>query len=101
MDPQTNEQSSPAIEPLAWAVAAAGASLGASCLEQGVALTALLSLVRVPAHLVIGVNRSGGALRAHAWVESRGRVVLGAVEAHDYSALPAAGGELAPASRQA
>jgi hypothetical protein len=87
-----------AIDSLACAVGAAGTSLRASCLEQSLALTALLSLSRVPAHVVIGVNRSDRMLRAHAWVESRGRVVLGGAEARDYTALPVVTPEPAPAA---
>jgi transglutaminase-like putative cysteine protease len=80
------------IAPMAWGVAAAGALLRASCLEQSVALTGMLALTRIPARLVIGVSRSGRTLDAHAWVESHGSIVLGAPEAPSYAALPTAAG---------
>jgi transglutaminase-like putative cysteine protease len=79
-----------AVPSLAWGVAAAGAVLRASCLEQAVALTAILGIARIPARLVSGVSRSGRALDAHAWVESSGAIVLGAAEATRYSAFPTA-----------
>jgi hypothetical protein len=67
----------------------------ASCLEQGMALVLLLFIVRIPAHLVVGVSRQGGPeplLRAHAWVESRGNVLIGGVQAPEFvSILPASG----------
>ena len=54
--------------------------LRASCLEQGLALVLLLSIIKIPAHLVVAVTRSKqpeSPLRAHAWVESRGDVLIG------------------------
>ena len=60
----------------------------ATCLEQGVALVMLLAIARTPARMVIGVSRrepastERAALRAHAWVESEGRVLLGAAQSH-------------------
>jgi hypothetical protein len=43
------------------------------CLQRGVALTCLLRLWGVPAHLVIGVQKL--PFYAHAWVEVNGTVV--------------------------
>ena len=61
-----------------WAVAAAGRRLpGArSCLPQALAARALLESSGRPARLRLGVSREG-PFRAHAWVESGGRVVVG------------------------
>ena len=73
---------------LARAVVSVGSRLQASCLEQGLALVMLLSVSRVPARLVIGVSRPGSTFSAHAWVECRGRVVLGAAQAADFVPLP-------------
>jgi Transglutaminase-like superfamily len=70
------------------AVAGVGARLHATCLEQAAALVMLLAIARIPARLVIGVGRDAAALRAHAWVESGGRVVLGAAEAPDFVPFP-------------
>lgn len=61
--------------------------LRATCLEQGVALVMLLSVYRVPSRLVVGVARPGAALRAHAWVECDGRILLGAAHAHGLTPL--------------
>ena len=75
---------------LARAVAGVGVRwpFRATCLEQGVALVMLLAIARTPARLVIGVSRRApastdrAALHAHAWVESDGRVLLGAAQSH-------------------
>jgi hypothetical protein len=77
---------------MAWAIAALGARrpLSSTCLEQGVALVMLLTARRIPSRLVIGVGRPDPDLRAHAWVEHEGRVVLGAVQADGLVPLPSA-----------
>lgn len=72
----------------ARAVASVGSRMQASCLEQGLALVMLLAISRVPSRLVIGVSRPGSTFSAHAWVESRGRVVLGGAQAADFVPLP-------------
>jgi hypothetical protein len=52
----------------------------ATCLTQALALAALLGRLGQPAHVRIGVRKGGGgALEAHAWVESRGRVIIGRI----------------------
>ena len=75
---------------IARAVAGAAARLPwqASCLEQGIALVLLLAIVRQPARLVVGVIREDASIRAHAWVESDGRVVLGAAGEQAFAPLP-------------
>ena len=61
---------------------------GATCLTQALAARLLLSRYGYPAHLQIGVVRTPeGELRAHAWLESEGRVVLGAAELEGYTPL--------------
>ena len=80
-----------AIDSFSCAVAAIGVRCGATCLEQGVALTLVLAAMRVPARLVIGVDRSGTGFGAHAWVESNGRVILGGADAPKYAPMPIAG----------
>ena len=62
----------------------------ASCLEQGLALVMLLAVARVPARLVVGVSRPDSSMRAHAWVESEGRVILGGAQAEHFRPLPIA-----------
>ena len=73
---------------LAWAVVALGSRrlVGASCLEQSLALTNMLRLARIPGRLVIGVSRRA-EFHAHAWVESGGDVILGAAQAEGMTAL--------------
>jgi Transglutaminase-like superfamily len=56
-----------------------------TCLEQGLALVILLAMRHTPARLVIGVSRT--PLRAHAWVECDGRIVLGGSQSHDLTPL--------------
>lgn len=53
-----------------------------SCLPEALAGWALLRRRRLPATLHLGVRRPGRAraIDAHAWVESSGRVIVGAVE---------------------
>jgi hypothetical protein len=74
---------------LARAVAAIGSQpmVRATCLEQGIALVLLLSILRVPARLVVGVSRDG-VLRAHAWVACGGVIVLGGTPAPEFAPLP-------------
>ena len=86
--PSTDERRRGAIDSVSYAVGTAGRLTGATCLEQAIALTLLLAAIRVPARLVIGVERGAAEFGAHAWVESNGRVILGAAEASRYAALP-------------
>ncbi len=69
-------------ERLAWAAGAAARRLPSpfhACLSQALAAEALLRRHGAPAQLVIGVRRpgAGGPVRAHAWVLSGERVVVG------------------------
>ena len=64
-----------------WAVAGVGRRLpGTRCLPEALAAHRLLLHHGVPAQFRIGVQRPGERLAAHAWVESRGRVVVGALD---------------------
>jgi hypothetical protein len=74
---------------LCWAITAAAARppFSATCLEQGIALVTLLAMLRIPAHLVVGVSREESTLRAHAWVECGGVVVLGGAQSHGFAPL--------------
>jgi len=71
------------IRDLSRAVIAVGARspLSATCLELSLALVMLLALARIPAHLLVGVARLESSVRAHAWVECGGRVILGGAQA--------------------
>lgn len=59
----------------------------ATCLEQSLALVMLLSIARIPAHVVVGVARVESTVRAHAWVECCGDVVLGGAQAEGLTPL--------------
>jgi hypothetical protein len=62
----------------------------ASCLTQALAAEVLLSRAGHAPRLRIGLRRDGsGALRAHAWVENMGQVVLGDEEMERFTPLPA------------
>jgi hypothetical protein len=80
------------VERVAWAVAAASRHLpfGASCLTQALVSQLLLARRGQDARLRLGVATSGaGKLHAHAWVESEGKIVVGARGAGAYTPLPA------------
>jgi hypothetical protein len=92
LEPHPAAPESSSIAPASWAIAALGARrpFSSSCLEQGLALVMVLTAMRIPARLVIGVGRPDSVLRAHAWVEHDGHVVLGAVHARGLEPLPSA-----------
>jgi hypothetical protein len=75
-----------------WGAAAAGRAVlrRNPCLPRALAALILLRRRGVPAELRIGVARDeGGALKAHAWVESEGAVVAGGdVPLAEYERLP-------------
>ena len=73
---------------MARAVGGVGTRLRASCLEQAVALVIILAALRQPGRLMIGVASAVPDLRAHAWVECGGRIVLGAAQAPAYHPFP-------------
>lgn len=79
------------VDNLARAIGGVGTRqpVRATCLEQALALVGLLTFTGVPARLVIGVSRPEPALRAHAWVECDGRIVLGSPHSHGLTPLPA------------
>jgi hypothetical protein len=75
-----------------WAVEAAGRRLLSRnpCLPKALAVLVLFRRGGEPAELRLGVNReAGGPVQAHAWVESRGQVVIGGdVPIETYTRLP-------------
>lgn len=74
-------------ERITWAVDTASRYIpGArTCLPRALATTILLRRAGHPADLRIGLARgSGSRTEAHAWVESEGRVVIGAQERERY-----------------
>jgi Transglutaminase-like superfamily len=79
------------IDKIAWAVAVASRYVpAATCLTQALAGQILLAHYGEAALLRIGVAKNeAGKLEAHAWVESRGRVVIGdSRELFRYTVLP-------------
>jgi hypothetical protein len=86
------DQSSP--DRIAWAVVLASRYVPqATCLTQALAAQVLLGREGHPAYLRIGVARSErGQFHAHAWVETQGKVVIGASEVERYTPLMALGG---------
>ena len=83
-------ESRPARERIAYFVRAAGNAFpgGHNCLVQ--ALVAEIMLLRrgYPAELRIGVaNPAAQGFKAHAWLESEGRVVIGDFELETYAPL--------------
>lgn len=79
-------------ETVAWAVEVAShyGPGSSSCLVQALAAQALLQRRGHPANLRIGVAREvGNPLRAHAWVESKGKIIIGGEnELQRYTPLP-------------
>lgn len=84
-----------AIQPerIVWAVEVAGRYIPrATCLPQALSAQALLKRAGFQADLCIGVAREGESqLTGHAWLESRGRVIIGNNEVEKYVPLPALG----------
>src|SRR5581483_7678328 len=69
-------------ETLATIVNAVASRVKAGCLTKALVLHVMLRRRGIRSALVVGAARSNGLLRAHAWVESNGRTLIGA------SALP-------------
>jgi hypothetical protein len=67
------------VKRVVWAIEATSRYVpSATCLTQGLAALILLNRSGQCAHIRIGVARGeGGQIKAHAWVESGGEVVLG------------------------
>lgn len=67
---------------------------GASCLVKAQAGSAMLHRFGYAAEIKIGVLKESSDLKAHAWVECEGRVVLGATGSPYVELLKAAAGNL-------
>lgn len=82
----------PDLERMIWAVDMVGRRLFPRnpCLTQAVVVQRLLRRRGIPAELRIGVRKEQGVtLEAHAWVESEGKIVIGARGlADDHVPLP-------------
>ncbi len=78
-------------ERIAWAIRVASRYLPGTgnCLVQALATQAMLARRGHPARIRIGVAKDeGGQLKAHAWVECEGKIVIGGRGASQYAALP-------------
>jgi hypothetical protein len=76
-------------ERIGWAIRVASQYVpGATCLPQALTGLVLLEGSGLPAHLYIGVARTGEKpLQAHAWVKSQDDVIIGGHELHHYVPL--------------
>jgi hypothetical protein len=87
------EAERPCRERIAWAVAAASAYVpgGSNCLVRALATETMLRRFGYDGELKIGVTHApDGQLRAHAWLESAGRPIIGDFELDKYVTLGAA-----------
>jgi len=80
------------IEQISWAVEAVSRFVPrATCLTQAMAAKVIFYRNNLPAVLRIGVTRdSRGALLAHAWIETNGKIAIGGTEStvDRYTELP-------------
>ncbi len=86
----------PPVDTIAWAVETASRRTpGAkSCLAQALAAQVLLIRLGHPSQLHIGVAKGErGQFKAHAWVESEGKVLVGGSEFEDFTPLTVLEGE--------
>mgnify|MGYP001046030767 CR=1 FL=1 len=77
------------VDRLAWTVGVASRFVPkATCLAQALAMHVLLQQAGHQAFLHIGVtNSEEGNLKAHAWVESHGRILIGGLDLSSYTPL--------------
>jgi|SRR5579862_2883708 len=87
-NPAQNPES---IEKLVWSIRSAARFIpGATCLTQAIALQHLIARSGRVSRIQVGVRKDETArLRAHAWVEYEGRVVLGGSDTQQYFPLAA------------
>jgi hypothetical protein len=60
---------------------------GATCLTQALAAQALLERGGLPTRLQIGIRDASPAMQAHAWLESRGMIVIGGASSGEWTPL--------------
>lgn len=86
---EVQEVNSATVDRVAWAVMVARRYIpGALCLAQALATQVLLGRRGYQTDLRIGVARKKGQLRAHAWVESGGKIVIGGLGSNLYTPVP-------------
>lgn len=92
---QNDRSGSPAdegiVENIVWAVNSVAARIpGTACLPRALVGRYLLLRVGCPANIRFGANKGAdGAFAAHAWLESRDRVLIGGETMQEYSPLTA------------
>jgi hypothetical protein len=79
----------PTLQQIIWAIQCATRLVpGTTCLVQGLAALRLGISAGYPVTMNIGTTKEvNGALKAHAWVEYQGQVILGAAEGINYTPL--------------
>lgn len=79
----------PSVMRLSWLVEVAGryAPVTATCLKRALVLSWLLGRRGTQTELRIGVARQEGRIRAHAWLDYDGQVILGHQELERYETL--------------
>jgi hypothetical protein len=82
---------------ISWAVETIGTKqwMRAVCLPQALAAQTMLRRRGIASSLCLGVSREGDTLLAHAWVEIRGKVILGGRGVQSFTRLARFGGERA------
>lgn len=87
---RTRVERSAAPDRIAWAVQAAGTAIpgGRNCLMRALATELLMRRAGYPCELRIGVSNSEPAgFKAHAWLESEGKILIGEFALGEYAAL--------------
>jgi Transglutaminase-like superfamily len=82
-----HSSSDTSIPRLASAVAFAGRCVRARCLARALVLERLLACRGIPSEVWVGVQRDGGQLRAHAWLEHQRLPIIGGELRHAYTPL--------------
>ncbi len=79
----------PSVPRLAWLVEVAGryAPVAATCLKKALVLSWLLRKRGIQTELRIGVARHDGSLKAHAWLDYDGQVIIGLPRSDRYELL--------------
>lgn len=85
------EENPAAVEQVVWAVnVVSRRSPGVKCLARALTTQILLIWQGQPSELCIGVAQDNGQFAAHAWVEHRGKIVIGKLpDLNRYQRLPA------------
>lgn len=87
--PAVGGPGTPTIQQIIWAIESAARYLpGVTCLAQALTALRLGSSAGYPVIINIGTAKDvNGALKAHAWVEYQGQIILGAAQENVYTPL--------------